>query len=169
MIFGIDPTKTYTALTDLPGGITLGTETDDPRNGTANRASNKVRLVRADSAVAAGDAVIMKTAETDVPHAVVPSSAVAQAVVGIAEVAIAANSYGWITTKGYVPSCKVLDASSAGDKLGTSSTAGTLGSLDASSTVTQAEARAAIAAAAGKGLVAVTDGDGSNLGSVFIN
>lgn len=109
------------------------------------------RYVLAGAAVTANAAVVLDSAA----NKVINSSAVAQSVRGVAPVAIASGSYGWIVTRGPVT---VLGSTGivAGDYLGTTATAGTVDTLTASSTVTQAQANAALAAASGVGIQAIS-------------
>lgn len=58
-----------------------------------------------------------------------PTSAVNQVVLGVAQVAIASGSYGWIMETG-VPTCLVTNSTAAGVPLVSSSTAGLLTTLD---------------------------------------
>ena len=124
MAFGILPTRV-----DTTAQYPLGMEADDPR--ATDFPGNRIRYVRADSAVAAGDAVILDVAETDQPGAVTPVSAVDQAVEGIAQVAIAADSYGWICIHGKVLNAKVGTSVAADDTLVSTATAGTLATASA--------------------------------------
>lgn len=119
MLLGITPTQT-----DTTALFRLGVEADDPR--AADFPGNRIKYVRADSAIALGDAVVIQTAETDEPFAVIPTSAVDQAVEGIAHVAIASGSHGWITTKGNVAVAKLNTGVAAGAMLVSGGTAGTL-------------------------------------------
>ena len=60
------------------------------------------------------------------PYVVTPITAVDQAVMGIAPVAIAAGSYGWVITKGLVTLVLVAGGTAINDCLGSSATADTL-------------------------------------------
>jgi hypothetical protein len=97
------------------------------------------KYVRASSAIAIGDAVMVDTAATDEPAAVAPTTGVTIAVEGIAIIAIPLNSFGWIQVRGRVPSqaagtsvaalrygAKMAAAGAANDVKVASATAGTL-------------------------------------------
>jgi hypothetical protein len=158
---GINPTKTHTTA-QYP----LGLEAMDPRGGS--RSGNRIRYVRADAAVAQYDAVQMKMDETDAPHAIIPTAATTDLVAGIAEIAFAANDYGWITVHGFVPIANVADASAQGDVLGASGTAGRLTTPTFTTTAaTLAQLNAGVRAAM-RGIVAQTDGSAGNQAAVFI-
>lgn len=58
-------------------------------------------------------------------HAVVPSSAAQQGVIGVATADFASGEYGFIQTRGYVQAL-VVDATAAGSLLATGTNAGTL-------------------------------------------
>jgi hypothetical protein len=97
------------------------------------------KYVRATSAVAIGDSLKLDTAATDEPAGVTPTTAITDALEGIAHIAIASGSYGWITVRGRVPSqtaatatvalrygAKMTAAHAAGSSLAPSATAGSL-------------------------------------------
>lgn len=107
------------------------------------------QYVKAGSTIAVGDALILDTSATDEPFVVIPSAAVNQVVAGIAPVAIASASYGWIVIRGKVPSAKVAASTAAGAQLGTSATAGTLSTITIAGTYAQGEVQRVLAAAAG--------------------
>lgn len=149
---GIDPTRV-----DGTAQFPVGYEIGDPRQGVFS--DNTIKYCRANGAIAAGDFV-----HTDVTFAtaaerqgtVISTSAVSQMIDGandLAGVAISSGQFFWITTKGRAQGKTAGVA--AGDKLGTTATAGTLGPLTAT-TPTAAEVIAAIAAADGKGAKALT-------------
>ena len=124
------------------------------------------KYVRAQSNVAVGDSVILDTGQTDEPAAVIPVSAVNQPVEGIARVAIAANSYGWVQVRGRVPSAKVAAGTAAGAQLGSSGTAGTLSTITVA-TPTAAEVQRVLAAAIGRGAQAM-DAEAGGLAEVYL-
>ncbi len=124
---GINPTQVDTVAT-LP----LGTEADDPRGGQFNT-GKRIRYVKASSAVSAGNALIVDTGDSTgtEPSVVIPSSAVGQIICGIAETAIAAGSFGWVTIKGRVASAlKTASTTTAGVTLAITATAGALATAD---------------------------------------
>lgn len=121
-ILGCDPTRV-----DTVAAFTPGTESDHP-DGT-NFPGTKLRYIKAAAAIAAGDSLILKTDEALEPHALIPSSAIQQPIVGIAPVAIASGSFGWIVRHGRVASAKAAASTAAGARLGSSATAGTLVTL----------------------------------------
>lgn len=127
-----------------------------PTAETRYYAGNKVYMyIRADAAIAQYDAVELKLDETDAPYACIKTTNASSWCFGIAEVAIPANSYGWLTIEGYVPIANVADASAQGDWLTPSATAGRLDST---------------AGAHGDSRIrAVTDGNASNQAAVFIH
>jgi len=121
-ILGCDPTRVDTVAAFVPG-----TESDHPD--TVNFPGTKLRYVKAATAIALGDSLILKTDEALEPHALIPSSAIQQPIVGIAHVAIASGSFGWITRHGRVASAKAAASTAASARLGSSATAGTLTTL----------------------------------------
>lgn len=122
------------------------------------------KYVKAGAAVTAGNAVIVDVSAGN--NTVIHSSAVAQAVAGIAPVSLTSGYYGWIIVRGPYATANVATPS-AGDMLGTTGTAGRLGAITASSTVSQAEAIAAIAAATGVGVLCRTTAS-SNVSAVIL-
>ncbi len=88
--------------------------------------------VQADDAVAAKEPVFTDAAlagsgtAANAPYVVTPISAVDQAVMGIALVAIAAGSYGWVITKGLVTEVLVAAGTAINDCMGSSAVAATL-------------------------------------------
>lgn len=179
-MLGIDITRVTTTplhevgtIIEDPRGGSIGTLSfSDGFGGTITRTGNpgaEYRYVKAGAAIAAGDAVKVDNSGTDAdkPGTVIPTSGVTDIVEGIAHVAIASGSYGFITTKGRVYAAKVTDGGAEGDALGASATAGTLVSITASSTVTQAEAIAAIRYAAGRRAMALVD-VGTNIWDVVL-
>ena len=122
VIVGCDPTRV-----DTVAAFTPGTESAHPD--TINFPGTKLRYIKAAAAIAAGDSLILKTDEALEPHALIPSSAVQQPIVGIAPVAIASGSFGWIVRHGRVASAKAAASTAAGARLGSSATAGTLTTL----------------------------------------
>jgi hypothetical protein len=121
-ILGCDPTRVDTTAAFVPG-----TESDHPD--TVNFPGTKLRYIKAASNIALGDSLILKTDEALEPHALIPSSAIQQPIVGIAHVAIASGSFGWITRHGRVASAKAAASTAAAARLGSSGTAGTLTTL----------------------------------------
>ena len=122
------------------------------------------------NAVTIGEALVTNTGDSTsgtLPFSVTPSSAGAQAIVGIAPFAYAAGSYGWMAVYG-TAAALVASSTAAGAQLGSSATAGTLTTLTASSTVTQAQAQAAIAAASGIGITAVTAEGGNGWSTCWL-
>jgi hypothetical protein len=154
---GVNPLLTYASIEDLKiAGVTPGTVADDPRS---DFQANRVKLVRAQSAIALGDAVQLDTGQTDEPAAVIPTSAADQSVEGIAHIAIPSGSYGWITIGGRVPSAKVAATTAANVTLMTTSTAGTL--------ATSVGGTAANALAMGR-VVKTLDAESGGLAEVYI-
>jgi hypothetical protein len=92
---------------------------------------NTYLYVRADDAVVQYDSVTFDFATAgsavagDVPHAVTPTAAVAEWIVGIAQVAIAAGDYGWVLIKG-TGSADVLGTVVQGDTLVSTAVSGQL-------------------------------------------
>ena len=108
------------------------------------------KYVRAGGAITALNFVIVDVAEG--PYDVVHCSAVSQAIAGVAPVAIADNSFGWIKVKGKQAGANVTTGETAGAMLGTSGTEGRLVEITAA-TPSNAEVIAAIAAAVGVGVI----------------
>lgn len=123
------------------------------------------KYIRAGEALTAKNFLTVDHAEgvDDFEH----TDAVSEVIGGIANVAIGDNKFGWIIVHGVVTGANVATGVAAGDKLGSTATAGRADKLDASSTVSQAEARAAIAAAAGVGVEALT-AESSNTATVIL-
>lgn len=127
---GIDPTRVST-VAEFP----IGTVVDDPRNGFTG---NRIKYVQTSATVAAADALKLDVAATAANrHAVVtPTTAATSVIEGVAHVAIASGSFGWITRAGRV-NCNVATPA-AGDILVGTASAGRLGTSGA----TAAEANA---------------------------
>ncbi len=160
---GVNPTTV-----DTVPEFALGTEADDPRAG-ASYAGNRIRYIKAGSNIALGDALIIKTDEATLePWVQIPTSAVAQVVVGVAHVAIASGSYGWVTVRGRVPAANVGPSIAVGAKLGSSSSAGKLVALaQADTNFSSNNINAAIAQGAGVGLMALDSND-SNAAAIEV-
>lgn len=96
---GIDVTRVRTNAQGPEHILGLEVQPDD-------NPANVYRYVQADDAVAIYDAVILDLAAggsgsaANVPWLVTPVSAVAQDIVGVAQVAIAAGGYGFVLVKG---------------------------------------------------------------------
>jgi hypothetical protein len=150
---GIAPTRV-----DTTAEFRLGLRVEDPR---ADRPDNQLRYIKAGSAISAGNSVkVDLTDETNEPFALVPTSAVTDVVVGIAEMAIASGSFGWVTVGGKAPSAKAAVSQSAGAKLGASASAGTLQAVSSNSADQ-------VAYAAGIGAVAIDSTD-SNTSTIDV-
>jgi hypothetical protein len=98
------------------------------RVGSVRRAVNGTdyMYVKAGAAIAQYDACRFNAGLEDVR----PTSAAGQVVIGVAQVAIASGSYGWIAVRGLM-TAKVVAATAAGSPLVTNATAGTLALADA--------------------------------------
>lgn len=155
-VTGVDVTRTTTTAIHELGAIV-----DDPRGGIY--AGNRVMYIKANPSVALGVALRFDPAgtatkrNTEVHLTTSPS-----AVHGIAHVAIAAGSYGWITVEGVVFNAVVPDAATAGTTLG----GGAAGALEDIQTTPTA---AKNAAAAGGRKVILLEDTGTSLGTVFIS
>jgi len=148
-------------IDQFPGGPVTTTRTYFP--------GNRYKYVQASATIAIGDAVKIDDAAADLtkPGLVTPTTAVTDIVDGVAHVAIASGSFGWITIKGRVNSAKVLDAGNAeGAALGASGTAGTLVAITAA-TPTAAEVIAAIRGGYGRRAMSLED-VGTNLWNVVL-
>ena len=119
---------------------------------------NEYRYVKANSTIVVGDALKIDTAGTDAnkPTEFVPTAAVTDVVDGAAHVAIATNSYAYVTIKGRITNVKTTGTVNEGDALGASGTAGTLVAITGS-TPTGAEVIAAIRYAAGRRALALVN------------
>jgi len=124
------------------------------------------RYVLATGTITAGQALQMDTASASVPNAVKPTSAVNQSVAGIAPIAIASGSYGWIVVQGPVSAASVATSTAAGAALGSSSTAGQLSTITISASPAQGEVQRVLAASGG-GITATT-AEASNLAGVIL-
>ncbi len=164
-IMGVDPTRVDTARQ-----YALGTEVGDPR--AADFPGNTIRYILAAANIAAGDALQLDpTDNVNEPWALKPVDAVKQPVVGIAHVAIASGSFGWVTTKGRVASAKAGPSVTAGQRLKSSASAGKLVALtQADSNFTSNIYDEMVAAAAGVGIIALDANDSNaNPIEVFIS
>lgn len=103
--------------------------------------------VKAGAAIAAFDACRV----TGTLESVVPTSAAGQLVVGVAQVAIASGSFGWICTRGAC-TAKVVAATAIGSPLVTNATAGTLALADATAIANRPAVATVIGVAAGSGV-----------------
>jgi hypothetical protein len=127
----------------------LGLEIDDPRGGTFS-VGKRFRYVKAGSAISAGNVLVVSLADADEPNTLVPCSALNQLCVGVAEVAIASASFGWVQIKGrHSAAVKSTAVIAAGQALTTSSTAGAFLAVagDGDSNVTSTKINALIAMA----------------------
>jgi hypothetical protein len=121
---------------------------------------NRLRYVKAGSAISAGNALVVSLADADEPNTLVPCSAVNQVCVGVAHSAIASGSFGWVTIKGRLTNVVNTGTIAAGDKLTTSATAGALSPISSGdSNVTSTKLNAALAMAAGIGVMALDSND----------
>jgi hypothetical protein len=158
---GINPTQV-----DTVPEFRVGLEAEDPRKGIY--AGNRIRYVQAGTLITANDACKVKTDETNEPWVLIPTAAVAEVVVAIAHVTIAALSYGWVTIRGRVPTANVGASIAVGAKLGSSASAGKLVALaQADSNFSSNNINAAIAQAAGVGLMALDSND-SNAAAIDV-
>lgn len=110
---GINPTDTYASAGKLP--LPLGTE--------ARKQKKVYRMVLADEDIDAGDFVQIGLDDNEAIQLVTASAAV-YALVGVAETAIADESYGWVTVYGVVADANVGTGAAANDVLYTTGTAG---------------------------------------------
>ena len=133
----------------------------------ALRNGNELTYIRAGSAIAVGDCLIVDVTSTSEPFVMIPSSAVNQSVEGIAQIAIPSGQFGWAVTSGNVTGVKVAASTAANAQLGTSATAGTLSTITIGGTYTQAEIQRVLAAAAGKSVIAL-DAESGGLAEVLI-
>lgn len=170
-ILGVDVTRTTTTaehelglvVDDAVGGANFGTA---GLTGVVVRPGNVYKYVKANAAVAAGDAVKLVDSSTNEPGLVTPTTALNDVVDGIAHVAIALDSFGFITILGRVTAAKVGTVA-FGDRLGASGTAGTLTAITIAATPTQGEVQRVLAAAVGIAPVAL-DADSSGTAEVQI-
>lgn len=128
IIGGINPTQADTTASFPPGTVA-----DDPRGGIF--AGNRIRYVRAQSQLTANFAVHLDVGQLDDPFSVNPTSAVNQAVEGIAHATIPAASFGWITIQGNVPLANVDAAVTAGVNLVSGASAGRLFAISSADAV----------------------------------
>lgn len=109
---------------DVRGGqgeITTKEYIDGPTVYRRYSPDGKYKYVRATNAIAGGDSVMIDVAATDEPAGVTPTTGVTSSVEGIAVVAIAAQSYGWIQVAGRVP--VGISSATAADRFGARMTA----------------------------------------------
>lgn len=163
--FGIDVSR-VDASPQYPVGYEIG----DPRSGVFS--GNTIKYVRANGAIAAGDALTCDPAFATVAerHAtVISTSAVQQILEGandLTGVAIASGQFFWATVKGRAQI--KTSGVTAGSTLGTSGTSGTLVNITASAAYAQGEALAALAAAEGKSARALTATGAPVAGQSFV-
>ncbi len=116
------------------------------------------KYIRAGGAIAVNDALKVDVAEG--PHDFIPTAAANDALAGVAEVAIADNSFGWVVVRGAVVSKAAATVVAGAHAVPT----GTAGTLDDST----AAAANAIALAAGIGAIFQTTTSGG-LATVILN
>lgn len=107
--------------------------------------------VKAGAAIAQYDAVRLNAAGFEDAR---PTSAAGQVVFGVAQVAIASGSYGWVAVRGQV-TCKVVAATAIGSPLVTNATAGTLALADATAIANRPAVAVEVGVAAGSKIVLV--------------
>lgn len=108
---GVTPTQA-----DTVAQFTLGVKSMDPR--ARDFPDNEIQYVRAANAIAAGDALIVLTDQTDEPYAFTPCTATGQVLRGVAHAAIGSGLFGWVTVKGRVANVTITAAAvAAGDRL----------------------------------------------------
>lgn len=146
---------------DTTQSFPLGTVIDDPRGG-AHSNGKQFKYVKAGSAISAGNVLVVSLADADEPNTLVPCSALNQLCVGVAEVAIASGSFGWVQVKGrHSAAVKSTAVIAAGQALTTSSTAGAFLAVagDGDSNVTSTKINALIAMAGSIGVMALDSSD----------
>jgi hypothetical protein len=154
-LWGISPTTV-----DTVAQYTLGTESRDPR--TRDFPQNIIRYVKSNAVIAANAALTKDlTDETNEPHAVLATTATGQPMEGIAHVAIASGSFGWVTIKGKATN-SITAAVTAGALLGSTATAGRLTTVATSGAET-------VAAQQGVRISTIDSSAGSGLVDVVIN
>lgn len=154
-IWGVSPTQV-----DTVAQFTLGTEARDPR--TRDFPQNELRYVKSNAAIAANASLTRDlTDETNEPHAVVATTATGQPLEGIAHVAIASGSFGWVTIKGKATN-NVGAAVAAGALLASSASAGRLDTV-------ATQGAALIAAQQACRISTIDSSAGSGLVDVVIN
>lgn len=132
-----------------------------------DRRGNWRKYVRAGAAIAAGDILKQDLAESISDYD--PTSAVNQIVLGIAERAVANNSFFWMLTQGESLIVKATAGTTAGATLGSSAVAGTVITLTcAGANPTQAEAQAYNAAMGGRSLVCTVT-EAAGVAGVYIS
>jgi hypothetical protein len=127
---------------------------------------NEYVYIRAGSAIALGDVLVIDTTATDEPYRLIPTSALNQSIEAIAQVAIASGSFGWVCARGNVVA-KVAASTAANVAVGTSATAGTFTTITVSASPTQAEVQRVLAAAVGRGVITL-DAESGGLAEVYI-
>lgn len=131
----------FGSVTDTYSAVELGLDTSDQihlrkkfSGGYAGmmRPDNDrlYRLVKAGSTITAGQFVKPDTAGAD-PFAVIPTAAAGDGWIGVCETAIASGEYGWMTCWGQA-TATILTATTKGQLLSASSTAGVGGAASAS-------------------------------------
>jgi hypothetical protein len=122
--------------------------------------------VRAGSAIAVNDVLVVDTTAASEPFTLVPASALNQSVEAVAITAIASGSHGWVLTRGNGVA-KVAASTAANVAVGTSATAGTFTTITISATPTQAEVQRVLAAATGRAVITL-DAESGGLAEVQI-
>jgi hypothetical protein len=154
-LWGISPTTV-----DTVAQYTLGTESRDPR--TRDFPQNIIRYVKSNANILVNASLTKDlTDETNEPHAVLATTATGQPMEGIAHVAIASGSFGWVTIKGKATN-SITAAVTAGALLGSTATAGRLTTVATSGAET-------VAAQQGVRISTIDSSAGSGLVDVVIN
>jgi hypothetical protein len=147
-VLGVDLLATHTVAKHAVG---METTCDD---------GTRRKYVKAAAAIAANDALKINVATG--PYFFTPTTAALDPVAGVAAVAIASGSFGWVIVSGKA-TVKVAAAITAGAHLAATATAGTLDDVTAAAADAQA-------AAAGKGVVAIVDDvPSAGLATVVLN
>jgi hypothetical protein len=157
------------ALSHTSAKFELGVEVRNPAN-----PKQTLVYVQADDAVVALNALTRdyaaggSGAAGSVPFLVTTTSAVAQEVVGISEIAIAAGSFAWIVKNGPVDGVNVASSVAAGEILVTTSTAGRLDDHVSTGTNPSDADHDALTQASGGATIVATSAESSNAANVLL-
>jgi len=161
-------------------GVNIALEHSSPKFELGTFARNPANPAQTVCYIQADDAVVAKNALTrdyaaggsgaaaSVPFLVTTTSAVAQAVVGISEIAITAGYYAWIVVRGPVTGVNVASSVAAGETLVTTATAGRLDDHVSTATNPSDADHDALTASTGGASVVATSAESSNAANVIL-
>lgn len=125
------------------------------------------RYINADTAITAKQFVTATVSDADAPWSCVPAATAGVPIAGCAIVDIANEGFGWIQIRGKVLLANVADAVTAGDMVGSTTTAGRVDAITATTTAaTLTQLTAMFNALRGIRVLPLTDGTTGNTATV---